>query len=205
MTLRQCMVTLTLIAALSGSLAACGGGSDPETTPPPSTPASTKDPSPSSDPSEAGGPPAGWQDKFTHKQMDTYNAALRRWEQYTKLSNEIYRTGKDTPDARDTLQEFSLLWQRDVVILTRDYSKGGIRDEVPPQPLWTYATSIKPSQVAMIQCTDYSHARTTKNGDVLVNKPRHQVTPLIVRMTKTTDGDWKVRSTTLRDKASCAA
>lgn len=43
----------------------------------------------------------------------------------------------------------------------------------------------------MIQCTDYSNARITKNGDVLDNKPKHLVTPLIVRMTKTTDGDWK--------------
>ena len=94
--------------------------------------------------------------------MNTYNAALRRWEQYTKLSNEIYRKGKDTPEARDTLQEFSLFWQRDVVTLARDFDRGGIREEIPPEPLWNYATSIKASQVAMIQCTDYSNARITK-------------------------------------------
>ena len=97
MTLRHRLVTLTLIAALSASLAACGGGSDPETKPPSSNTPSTKDPSPSEDPSGAGGPPTGWEDKFTREQMNTYNAALRRWVQYTKLSNEIYRKGKDTP------------------------------------------------------------------------------------------------------------
>jgi hypothetical protein len=205
MRLRYRFVTFTLIAALCGSLTGCGGEDDPQTKPSPRTTTSTNDPSPSKDPSEAGGPPSGWEEKFTRGQVNRYNAALRRWEQYTKLSNEIYRKGKNTPEARNTLQEFSLFWQRDVVTLARDFDKGGIREEVPPEPLWTYATSIEASQVAMIQCTDYSDARITKNGDVLDNKPKHLVTPLIVRMTKTTDGDWKFRSTTLKDKASCAA
>src|SRR6478735_12686558 len=106
MTLRRRLLTLALIAALSGSLTACGGGGDPETKPPPNNTTSDKDPSPSNVPSQAGNPPTGWEDKFTHEQMNNYNAALRRWEQYTKLSNEIYRKGKDTPDARDTLREY---------------------------------------------------------------------------------------------------
>ena len=128
--------------------------------------------------------------------MNSYNAALRRWEQYTKLSNEIYRKGKNTPDARDTLQEFSLFWQRDVVTLARDYDKGGIREEVPPKPLWTYATSIedRPSRDDRSAPTTAT-LKYTKNGDVLDNKPKHLITPLVVRMTKTTDGDWKFRTT----------
>ena len=63
MIVRQRLVTFTLIAALSGGLAACGGAGDPETKPPPSNATSTKDPSPSSDPSDAGGPPTGWEDE----------------------------------------------------------------------------------------------------------------------------------------------
>ena len=140
-------MTLALIAALSGSLTACGGGGDPETKPSPSTTTSTEDPSPSDDPSEAGGPPAGWEDKFTREQMNTYNAALRRWEQYTKLSNEIYRKGKDTPDARNTLQEFSLFWQRDVADPVQGLRQGRLAREVPSEPLWTYARSVKPTYV----------------------------------------------------------
>ena len=123
MTLRRRLLTLALIAALSGSLTACGGGSDPEGKSPSNT-TSMEDPSPSDDPSEAGGPPAGWEDKFTREQMNTYNAALRRWEQYTKLSNEIYRKGRDTPDARNTLREFSLIWQRDVPDPSRGLREG---------------------------------------------------------------------------------
>ena len=205
MTLRSRLLSLSLIVALSGSLAACGGGRDPETKPPPSNTTSTDDPSPSDDPSKSGGPPTGWEDKFTHEQINIYNAALRRWEQFSKLANEIYRHGKDTPEARKTLREYSLFWQRDVVTLARDYDKGGIREEVQPTPLWTYPTSIESNQVAMIECTDFSNIKYTKNGDVLDNKPKHLVTPLIVRMTKTTDGEWKFRNTTLKDKASCAA
>ncbi|WP_460815044.1 hypothetical protein [Nocardioides korecus] len=198
-------MTFTLIAACSGSLAACGGGSDPESKPPPSAPTSTKDPSPSSDPSGTGGPPTGWQDKFTHEQMDTYNAALRRWKQYTKLSNEIYRKGKDTPDARATLQEFSLFWQRDALTLATDYDKGGLRREVPAEPLWTYATSVKPTYVVIVQCTDYSKLKYTKSGDVLDNKPSHLVTPLVVRMGKPKGKDWVFAGSTLKDKKSCVA
>ncbi len=203
MTLRYRLVTLTLIAALSGSLTACGGGSDPQTKPSPSTAASAKDPNPSDDPSEAGGPPTGWEDKFTHEQMNTYNAALRRWKQYTKLSNEIYRQGKDTPEARKILQEYSLFWQRDVLTLQTQFDKGGLREEVPDKPLWTFATTIKPTYVVIVQCTDYRDIRYTKNGDVLDNKPKHAVTPLIIRMTKLRTGDWVHRGSTLKDKKTC--
>lgn len=205
MTFRHRLGTLALIALLSGSLTACGGGGNPQTKPPPSSPTSAPDPTPSDAPIDAGGPPARWADKFTHEQLNTYNTALRRWQQYTKLANEIYRKGQDTPEARKTLQEYSLFWQRDAVTLARDFDKGGIRAEVSPERLWTYATSVEPSQVAMVQCTDYSEVKYTKNGDVLDNKPKHLVTPLIIRMTRTTDGVWKVRSTSLQDKNSCAA
>lgn len=205
MSLRRISTMLAVIVALSGSLTACDGDNDPQTKPSPSTTTSATDRSPSDDPSEAGGPPAGWEDKFTRDQLNAYNAALRRWQQYTKLANEIYRKGKDTPEARKTLEEYSLFWQRDAVTLARDFDKGGIRAEVPPKPLWTYATSVEPNQVAIIQCTDYSKVKYTKNGDVLDNKPKHLVTPLIVRMTRTTDGVWKVRTTALKDKKSCAA
>ena len=205
MTFRRRLLSLTLIAALAGGLTACGGDNDPQTKPSPSTTTRSNVPGPSDDPSKAGGPPVGWEDKFTREQLNTYNAALRRWQQYTKLANEVYRKGKDTPAARKTLEEYSFFWQRDAVMLARDYDKGGIREEVSPKPLWTYATSIESNQVAMIECTDYSDARVTKNGDVLDNKPKHLVTPLIVRMTKTTDGKWKFRTSTLKDKTSCAA
>jgi len=203
MTLRRRLLALALCAALSGGLIACGGGGDPETKPAPSNTESMEDPSPRDDSSEAGGPPAGWEDKFTRGQLNSYNAALRRWEQYTKLANEIYRQGKDTPEARKILQEYSLFWQRDVLTLQTQFDKGGLRQEVPDKPLWTFATTIKPTYVVMVQCTDYRDIRYTKNGDVLDNKPKHPVTPLIIRMTKLRTGDWVHRGSTLKDKKTC--
>lgn len=204
-TFRHRMGTLTLIALLSGSITACSGASDPQTKPPPNTPTSAPDPTPSDAPSDAGGPPPGWEAKFTHEQLNTYNAALRRWQQYTKLANEIYRKGKTTPEARKTLQEYSLFWQRDVLTLQTQFDKGGLREEVPDQPLWIYATTIKPTYVVMVQCTDYRSIRYTKNGDVLNNKPKHLVTPLVIRMTKARTGDWVHRDSILRDKKTCGA
>jgi len=199
------LVSLTLIAALSGSLTACGGEDDPQTKPSPRTTTSTNAPSPSNDSSEAGGPPSGWEDKFTRGQLNSYNAALRRWEQYTKLSNEIYRKGKNTPKARKTLREYSLFWQRDVATLARDFDKGGVRIEVPEEPLWTYAKSVKPTYVVIVQCTDYSNIKYTKNGDVLDNKPKHLITPFVVRMGKVEGEDWKFERGALKDKTSCVA
>ncbi len=57
----------------------------------------------------------------------------------------------------------------------------------------------------MVQCTDYSDIEYTKNGDVLDNKPKHLVTPLIVRMTQAEDWRLGVRGSTLKDKTSCVA
>lgn len=206
MRLRYRLLALTLIATLSGSLTSCSErNDDPQTKPPPSNTTSTKDPSPTDDPSNVGGPPTGWKDKFTREQMNSYNAALRRWEQYTKLSNQIYRKGQDTPEARKTLQEFSLLWQRDVVTLATDYDKGGLRREVPAEPVWTYAKSVKPTYVVIVQCTDYSKIKYTKNGDVLDNKPNHVVTPLVVRMGKPKGKEWVFEGSTLKDNESCVA
>jgi hypothetical protein len=199
---RRRLLTLALVVTLSSSLAACGG--DPEAKPAPSK-TSKETPSPSEDPSKAGGPPAGWEDKFTRQELNTYNAALRRWEQYTKLANEIYRKGRDTHDARNTLREFSLIWQRDVLTLSTDYEKGGLRREVPSEPMWTYAQSVKPTYVVIVQCTDYSKIKYTKNGDVLDNKPKHLVTPLVVRMSKPKGKDWVFQGSTLKDKESCVA
>ena len=99
MTLRRRLLTLALIAALSGSLTACGGVATRR----PSRRATRrawKIPAPATTPARlAVLQPAG-KTSSPARQMNTYNAALRRWEQYTKLSNEIYRKGKDTPEAR---------------------------------------------------------------------------------------------------------
>ena len=59
--------------------------------------------------------------------------------------------------------------------------------------------------VVMIQCTDYSSIRYTKNGDVLNNKPKHLVTPLVIRMTQAGPATGVHRDSILRDKKTCGA
>lgn len=196
------LVGALLVAALA--LAGCGAeepGSQPADSAPKAAP--TTDSSASA-PDPGGGPPAGWQKKFTRKQLNTYHAALDRWQQYSTLANDIYREGKDTPAARRVLREYHLFWQREVVILANDYDQGGLRRRVPSEPMWTYARAIKPTQVTIVQCTDYRDIEYTKNGDVLDNRPKHPVTPLVVEMTKPAGRDWMFEGSELKDQRSCA-
>jgi hypothetical protein len=154
---------------------------------------------------KTGGPPVGWEKKFTQRQLNAYDAALARYQRYNELSDDIYRKGKDTPQARAVLKEYNLLWQRDIVTLGETFDKGGVRQEVPPRLLWSYARSVKPTEVIFLQCVDFSRMRYTQNGKVLRNKPKHPITPVIVSMTKPTNRDWMVVAERLRDKATCAA
>ena len=202
MCLRKNATAVVATAVLMLGAAACGGGNEPEADP---TPIPTTSPTQSTSPTDPpGGPPEGWEDKFTRDQLNIYNAALGRWERYTELANEIYRKGKDTPEARAVLREYNLFWQRDIVTLAQVYDEAGTREERPPEPLWTYARSIKPTQVVIIQCTNYSEVRITRNGEVIDNKPKHLVTPLVIQMTKPKGRDWMFEGSTLKDKASCA-
>ena len=142
MTFRHRLLTLTLIAALSGSLTACGGGPTRR----PSLRRAT-DEHERSQPQrrpQRGRRPSDRLGRQVHPRADEHlQRCAEAMGAVHELSNEIYRHGKDTPDARETLQEYSLFWQRDVVTLSTDYDKGGLREEVPPKPLWTYATSVE--------------------------------------------------------------
>jgi hypothetical protein len=199
--------TTAVAVALLATVAGCGGD-ETEADPLPPTP-STTSPTPSSTETTPAAP-AGWEDDFTEDQLRAYDAALIRWQRYIELTNEIYRKGKDTPEARAVLKGYNLLWQRDIVTLAQTYDEGGLRLEVPSMPLWTMAKSVDVTKdgagtVFITQCTDYSQVRYTRNGKVLKNKPRHLVTPLTIHMTKPDGHGWMFAGSTLKDKSSCAA
>lgn len=201
MLLRRTTTAAAVLVAVMISVAACGGENDPGPTTDPSPTASSTSPS-----AEPGGPPAGWEDKFTREELQTYNAALNGWENYNRYVTPIYQAGMDTPEARETLKKYSALWQRDVVELAETYDKGGLRLAQDVEPLWTYAKSITPTYVVIVQCTDYGPLRYTRNGEPQkINKPKHLVTPLLVKMTKPEGHDWLYGGVTLKDKSSCDA
>lgn len=199
----------TVAVGLAASLTACGGGEpDPDTTP--STPATTS-PSPTSS-AEAGGPPADWESKFTPAELNAAHHAMDTWDEYRKLSAEIYKQGKLTPGAKATLQRYDFWWQRDIATLGETYDKGGLRRVSDVQGLWSFVKSVEldkggTGDVVIVQCTDYRPLRYTRNGKPqMIDKPKHLVTPLLVQMTKPDkDHGWMYYKAILKDKASCSA
>jgi len=199
----------TIAVGLAASLAGCGGG-EPKSDTTPSTSASTSpSPAPSQD---AGGPPADWESKFTAVELTAARNAMYRWEQFRRLSAEIYRKGKLTPGAKKTLQDYDFWWQRDIVTLGETYDKGGLRRVHDVEARWSYAKSVRLNKdgtgnVVIVECTDYGPLRYTRNGQPQkINKPKHLVTPLLVTMTKPDDEHgWMYQRADLKDKRSCDA
>ena len=188
-------------------LAVCGCSSNAsespvEATPTPKATATAEVPQPSSEPASVG---PDWQDKFTPSQLEVYEAALKRWQEYTDQRNQIYGEGLDTPEARAVLREYSMQWQLRVRELAELYDQGGVRILVPEEAIAWRALSISPTVVLISQCTDYRDVRVTQRGrPVKGTKPDHPITPLIIEMDKTDGRDWMVALTDLKDERSCA-
>ena len=165
-------------------------------------------PVPSSTP-EASSPKSempAWHDKFTAEQIDAYEAALLRWQEYTAKGNEIYRSGRDTPQAGAVLREYSMEWQLRVRELAQVYDQGAVRIVSPESALSWKPISITDKVVVISQCTDYTNLLVTQEGEpVKGTRPDNLVTPLLIEMDKPVGRDWMVATTNLRDERPCAA
>lgn len=211
MTRFRILVTTFVLAVTMSSAAGCSS-TDPraEPTPTRSPSSSASPPSPSSPATEPGGPPAGWEDKYTADELGAYEAALARWKRYQQAAGPIDAAGKYTPEAEELYREYIVTWQTSVIQL-RGAEKAGVRVEVPPEALWTIADSVEikadgSGTVVLRQCTDYGDVRVTKDGVVTEDgvKPKHLVTPILIRMV-TLDGKWKYVETTIEDESACTA
>lgn len=196
-------VTATLAAGLMLTASACGGEGGSEQTAPQSTPewptSSTTAPTNAS-------PASDWKSKFTEAELDRYEEALDRWQEFTELAHEIHMRGKDTPEARAVFKEYSLQYQRDIAELVQTFDEGNVRLERPEEPLWWKAVSIEPRVVVIRQCTDYRNVRLVQDGRTVPGtKPKHRVTPLRIEMNKPKGHDWMVATTQLKDKRACHA
>jgi len=150
--------------ALLATTSACGGGDeDPEATPSSNTP-TTQSPS-STEPSPT---EAAWEDKYSEAQLDAYEAALSRYEEYETRSEPIWAEGKVTDRAEALFKQYfpSPLWQGRLRLLT-SYEAGKVRVEGTPGVYWSKARSISDSgkSVVINQCVDYTQGRTTQNGE----------------------------------------
>jgi hypothetical protein len=198
-------VLLATVLAFLLLMAGCGG--DPEADPLPSF---SPDNQPSASASPSGGPPPGWENKFTAQELSAAYAALNDWERWRDLRGEIYRKGKVTESAKRYLQQYSFNWQRDLVDLEVTYQEGGVRIITQPTARWAYVKSITIDKNGfgygfIVQCTDYNDVLVTQNGkEVSGTKPKNLVTPLVIRMVKPdADHGWMQDESTLKDAESC--
>lgn len=191
--------------------AGCGGG-EPKGSPAPTS--WPRSPTVSSSPTteETGGPPAGWEDKYTADELEAYEEALARWQRFRQLLVPLEKEGKYTREAQTVFEEYRVSPQTGAHAL-RVVEKNRYRFEVANEPLWSVADSVRLSKgtendgavVVIKQCTDYSGLRVTKDGqDVSAEvSPKHLETALLIKMTNL-GGKWKYIDSTLKDEEPCA-
>jgi len=206
--------TLSIALILTGSMLSAAGceRDDPPVKPTPTTASPTTVPPTTTATPAHGGPPAGWEEKYSAGELKAYKEALSRWQRFRQRLVRLEREGKHTAEAQRVFEEYRVSPQAGAHAL-RAVEKNGYRFEEPYEPLWSMAGPVQLSAdgkadgavVVIRQCTDYSAMRVTKDGqDVSAEvRPKHVVTTLLIKMTNL-GGKWKYVDSTLRDKKSCA-
>ena len=164
LSLRRVAVTTVSIALLA-TTAACGGGDDePEAKPPSSTAPTTQSLSPTQpSPTET-----AWQDQYTPAQLDAYEAALSRYEEYETRSEPIWAAGKVTDRADALFKQYfpSPLWQGRLRMLS-SYEQVDVQVEGLADVYWSRAKSISDTGLSVVinQCVDYTTVKVTQRGE----------------------------------------
>ncbi|UUZ59588.1 hypothetical protein [Nocardioides sp. B-3] len=168
-TLRRCVTACVALAALAVFATACGGDTDPESSPTAgatssatdNTPEVTTDTSPTPDPD-------AWRAKFDADQLSAYDTALQRWDSYESRSEPIWAKGKATPAAEKLFKEFfpHPIWVGQFEQL-QTYEQYEVQIAGTPDVLWSRARSVTEtgSGVVIMQCVDYRSTTTTQNGN----------------------------------------
>lgn len=151
--------------ALLATTAACGaGGDNPDASPP----SSTTPTAPSPSPTEPTPTEPAWQDKYTDAQLDAYQAALSRYEEYETRTEPIWAEGKATPRAEALFKQYfpSPAWQVYYQRL-RTYEQVGVKIDGIPGVYWSRAKTISNNggSITIDQCVDYTKVKTTQRGE----------------------------------------
>lgn len=160
---RRTTATIAAAAALTIGIVGCGGD---EPDPIPSTsPSASTSASPSASPSVD---QDAWKKKYTPKQIQAYEAALQRWEDFESRSEPIWAKGKATPAAEELFREYlpSPKWRIEFMKL-ETYEKAEVKTTGTPDVLWSRATFIAKgsTSVQIRQCIDYRAMTTTQHGE----------------------------------------
>ena len=182
-------------------VAACSADDAPGTRPSPSplTESSTS----TSSPSTAETPPA-WESKYSPRELAQYREALRRWQEYSAKTEQIYKQGKDTPGAEAVFRQYTAIAPGLIADLKRTYDIGGLRIVRASKPISFKALSIESNRVVIGQCTDYADMVVTQNGQKVSDAlPDHLHTTLRIEMEKPSGHDWTIFSIGGKDETSC--
>ncbi len=182
----------TVSIALLATTAACGGGDDePEATPSSSAP-TTQNPSPS-DPTPT---ETAWQDKYTDAQLDAYEDAFSRYQEYETRSEPIWAEGKATDRAEALFKQYypSPLWQGQDRLLS-SYEQAGVTRSGLADVYWSRAKSISESGLSVVinQCVDYTPIITKQNGNE-ADRPAWALKPNLrtITLERPEGSDWLI-------------
>lgn len=164
MTLRRIAVAIVLVALLATTSACVGADDEPKATPSSSSTYTSSSPSPiEPSPTET-----AWQDKYTEAQLDAYQAALSRYQEYETRSEPIWAEGKATDRAGALFKQYfpSPLWQGRLRTLSQ-YEQVDVQIEGVPDVYWSRAKSISVTgkSVVIDQCVDYTTVSVTQRGE----------------------------------------
>jgi predicted small lipoprotein YifL len=151
--------------ALTGALTACGDNDKPD--PIPDSESSTTSTSSPTEPTETATTPPPWEDDYTPKQLQAYEAALQRWDSYEQRSEPIWAAGKATPVAEALFKEYfpSPQWQFYNERLA-DYEQVKVLVKGLATVYWSRPKLITKNAltVEIEQCVDYSSIKVTQYG-----------------------------------------
>ena len=157
------LTAAVLTVALAAS-ACTGGDEEPETGEPPetstSTPTQTPTPTPTKDPD-------AWRAKFKPAQLEAYDTALQRWEEYEARAEPIWSKGEAVPAAEKLFKEYfphpvwRSYWER-----LKTYEQVEVKVDGTPAVFWSRAKSISGNgrSVQILQCVDYTTVKGTQRG-----------------------------------------
>lgn len=181
------LATWTLAGALLSGCTDDGSADDADPKPTPSS--STTGPTPTT--------PA-WQSKFTAKQLQAYEAALARWDEYQVRAEPIWSRGEATRSAAEFFRRYfpSPIWKVSYRQLEA-YEEAGIVLEGRETVFWSKPKRISQDAltVVLVQCVDYTTITGTQNGEAIEREawaklPRLQT----ISLSKPKGHDWLIYS-----------
>ena len=130
--------------------------------------------------------PPAWEAKYSERQLRTYEAALRRYQEYETKSEPVWRAGKATDQTEHFFKEYFFAWPNQQRLLTT-YEQNKVRMFGLGRTLSSRPTRIVASgdsggqSVTIRQCVNFNTTNTTQYGKgtkKLTTKPQIRIVTL---------------------------